>query len=980
MRGAGGKVDDICDASNRTTKKRRRTRWDLDDEESEVQDRQRWRGANSWKNDNDEGRIGIVSNKTVKLTANINEEDDLRTQKEDQEEMRADELTRDEMERDAFAERLRERDSRKTLLQSENVKESGLGDVAESTDDGTIHRLRELSRRQYLRKREAREIAKLREEIEDEIELFKGQQLSRREVRAIEKKKRLYELASQRVALLEEDDGRDQETYQFGIDAAGESGTRRYKMPSAEDSGKKDLLEKERKFALLTRRYREEDQGKGYVRGEQAVWEEDRIGASTGVGKAFSGADEGQFGDTGARYDLVQEPVDFRDEAGDILKGEGDINNIPQPRSACDGLMGARERILEERRSLPMWEFRDQLVKAVRDHQVLIVVGETGSGKTTQIPQFLIEEGFESVVCTQPRRVAAMSVAARVAHEMGVKLGHEVGYSIRFEDCTSDKTVVKYMTDGMMLREFLSEPDLQNYNVIMVDEAHERSLSTDIVMGLVKDIARFRGSKVRVIIASATVDAEKFSDYFDEAPIFNVPGRRYPVHAYYSKAPVPDYLDASVVTTLQIHQSQPAGDILLFLPGQEEIEAACEALQTRTQGLGSKVAELIILPMYSSLPSDLQAKIFEPTPKKARKVVVATNIAETSVTIPGTVYVIDPGFSKQKTYNPKTGLESLIVAPISQAGATQRAGRAGRTQPGKCFRLYTKEAFRKEMLPQPTPEILRTNLCQVVLLLLSLGITNLISFDFIDPPPTTTLVSSLETLYSLGALNSRGSLTKLGRRMAELPLSPEMGKAVLASEKYGSSSEVVTISAMLSISNNIFYRPRNKKQLADAALKTLARIGGGDFGLLLNVYNSWIESGCSTQWCYDNFVQVRSLKRARDIREQLTTLMERVEIQETSAGGVLDDVIRAFTAGFFEQSVKLYKTGYKTIRKPHKVEIHPSSVLHRADRTIEWMIYFELVHTKKEYVRTLAEVQLEWLKEAAPHLYEEKKFEQRSRK
>mmetsp|Transcript_18080 Transcript_18080/g.72343 ORF Transcript_18080/g.72343 Transcript_18080/m.72343 type:complete len:320 (-) Transcript_18080:2713-3672(-) len=306
-----------------------------------------------------------------------------------------------------------------------------------------------------------------------------------------------------------------------------------------------------------------------------------------------------------------------------------------------------------------------------------------------------------------------MSVAARVATEMGCKLGSQVGYSIRFEDCTSDKTVIKYMTDGMLLREFLSEPDLGQYHVIIIDEAHERSLSTDIAMGLVKDIARARGDSIRIIISSATLNAEKFRDYFDDAPIFNIPGRRYPVDIYYTKAPEADYLDACCVSVLQIHASQPPGDILVFLTGQEEIETAVEILNQRTRGLGSKVLELIIAPIYSTLPADMQAKIFEPTPPGARKVVLATNIAETSVTIPGIVYVIDPGFCKQKSYNPKTGMESLIVVPVSRAGAVQRTGRAGRTQPGKCFRMFTKWSFYNEMEEDTIPEILRTNLAQV---------------------------------------------------------------------------------------------------------------------------------------------------------------------------------------------------------------------------------------------------------------------------
>ncbi|KAK6040202.1 helicase protein [Cooperia oncophora] len=449
--------------------------------------------------------------------------------------------------------------------------------------------------------------------------------------------------------------------------------------------------------------------------------------------------------------------------------------------------------IEETRKSLPVYAFRDQFIEAVKEHQVLIIEGETGSGKTTQLPQYLYEAGFckdgKKIGCTQPRRVAAMSVAARVAEEVGCKLGMQVGYSIRFEDCTSEKTVLKYMTDGMLLREFLNEPDLASYSVMMIDEAHERTLHTDILFGLVKDIARFR-KDLKLLISSATLDAEKFSTF--------------PVDIYYTQAPEADYMDAVMVTVMQIHLTQPLpGDILVFLTGQEEIESVQEALMEKTKALGSKIKELIPLPIYANLPSDLQAKIFEPTPPNARKVILATNIAETSVTIDGICYVIDPGFSKQNSFDARSGVEHLHVVTISkvwssrigfscrktflsylsQASANQRAGRAGRTGPGKCFRLYTAWAYKHELEDQPIPEIQRTNLGNVVLMLKSLGIHDLVHFDFLDPPPQETLVIALEQLYALGALNHRGELTKLGRRMAEFPCDPCMSKMIIASEK-----------------------------------------------------------------------------------------------------------------------------------------------------------------------------------------------------
>ncbi|KAL3268525.1 hypothetical protein HHI36_007634 [Cryptolaemus montrouzieri] len=390
--------------------------------------------------------------------------------------------------------------------------------------------------------------------------------------------------------------------------------------------------------------------------------------------------------------------------------------------------------IVKQRESLPIYKLKEELLKAVSENQILIVIGETGSGKTTQITQYLAEAGFIArgkIGCTQPRRVAARSVAKRVSEEFGCRLGQEVGYTIRFEDCTTSETIIKYMTDGMLLRECLMDLDLKSYSVIMLDEAHERTINTDVLFGLLKQAVTKR-SELKLIVTSATLDAVKFSQYFFEAPIFTIPGRTFPVEVLYTNEPETDYLDASLITVMQIHLREPPGDILLFLTGQEEIDATCEILYERMKSLGPDVPDLIILPVYSALPSEMQTRIFDPAPPGSRKVVIATNIAETSLTIDGIFYVVDPGFVKQIVYNSKTGMDSLVVTPISQAQAKQRAGRAGRTGPGKCYRLYTERAYRDEMLPTSVPEIQRTNLATTVLDLKTMGINDLLHFDFMD--------------------------------------------------------------------------------------------------------------------------------------------------------------------------------------------------------------------------------------------------------
>jgi pre-mRNA-splicing factor ATP-dependent RNA helicase DHX16 len=869
----------------------------------------------------------------------------------------------DQRQREELEQRLLDRESKNTKKKGPKDKQNNRQVPAEFENEQdkqqVFSKLRQIARLEYLNRREKDQLEQLEDQLAQDKRDFRDEELTKRERKERQAKEQVIQYARNREDVTKID---------------------RYQMPDSYYDADKNKSQQDKRFAVLTKRYEE---APGRDVSEQQEWEQKQIGRA-----------KMQFGALDRKveqeYDYVlDEEIEF--VAQDILQGKRDLPKELlelEEASKADKQKEEQDKkalsIQEVRKSLPVYPYRDQLLQAIGDHQVLVIVGETGSGKTTQLTQYLHEAGYtkdgKMIACTQPRRVAAMSVAARVAEEMGVKLGNEVGYSIRFEDCTSEKTVIKYMTDGMMLREFLGQPDLSSYSVIIVDEAHERSLHTDILFGLVKDIVRFR-KDVKLLISSATIQAEKFSDYFDQAPIFTIPGRRYPVDILYTKAPESNYLEASVVTTLQIHLTQPSGDILVFLTGQDEIESADEMLKQRMKGLPSSVPELIIVPIYSTLPSSMQAKIFEKTPPGCRKVVLATNIAETSLTIDGIAYVIDCGFSKINSYNPRRGMESLIVTPISKASANQRAGRAGRVGPGKCFRLYTAWSFNNELEESPIPEIQRVNLANVVLQLKSLGINDLIHFDFLDAPPVETLIAALEHLYALGALNDKGELTTLGRKMAEFPLDPQLAKTLIASEKYECTEELVTICSMLTVNNSIFFRPKDKAVHADNARKNFFR-PGGDHMTLLAVYNEWASEpsdGLRESWCKQNFIQSRSMKRAKQVRDQLVALMERVEIELISNPHEDVAIRKAITSGFFYHVASLQKSGnYKTFHKPQTVHIHPSSSLY--EQSPKWLLYHELVFTSKEFMRQVIQIDPQWLPDIAPHLYQDTKIEEATRK
>lgn len=875
------------------------------------------------------------------------------------------EMDRDRLERDEFAKRLNKKDSEKTkkLVEDRSSTKEGkeisrrraLAEDA-AARQAAMPDLRERSRQEYLKKREAEKIALLRKQVfEESEELRTNPDLTKRERDEFAKNRELLRIAEERLRI---DDYRDG-----------------YTMPEDYITEKGKIDRKKKEEALYKRYVERDEHGQEKFVTEQEEWEREQTAKAKAQISQSERVDEGEYEYVFDDAQKISFVMDSR------LEGDGKALTKEQ-RFLQEQLKAAERKaasIEDTRKSLPIYTFREQLLEAIAQYQVLIIVGETGSGKTTQIPQYLHEAGYTKdglkVGCTQPRRVAAMSVAARVAEEMGVKVGNEVGYSIRFEDATSDKTILKYMTDGMLLREFLTEPDLGAYSALMIDEAHERTLHTDILFGLVKDIARFR-PELKLLISSATMDAQKFAKYFDDAPIFNIPGRRYPVDIHYTPQPEANYLAAAVTTIFQIHITQGKGDILVFLTGQEEIEAAEQNLQETSRKLGSKVPEMVICPIYANLPSELQSKIFEPTPPGARKVVLATNIAETSLTIDGIVFVIDPGFVKENVYNARTGMESLVVTPCSRASANQRSGRAGRVGPGKCFRLYTKFAFYNELDENTTPEIQRTNLNSIVLLLKSLGINDLIEFDFMDPPPAETLIRALEQLYALGALNDRGELTKIGRQMAEFPTDPMLAKSILAADKHGCVEEVLSIIAMLGEASALFYRPKDKKIHADSARARFTIKEGGDHFSLLNIWNQWVDSDFSYVWARENFLQQRSLTRARDVRDQLAKLCDRVEVSISTVGAnELVPIQKSLTAGFFPNAARLQRGGdsYRTVKNGMTVHLHPSSTLFEINP--KWVLFYELVLTSREYMRSNMPLLPEWLTEVAPHFYKKKDLE-----
>ncbi|KAF4378789.1 hypothetical protein F8388_006240 [Cannabis sativa] len=621
--------------------------------------------------------------------------------------------------------------------------------------------------------------------------------------------------------------------------------------------------------------------------------------------------------------------------------------------------------------NLPIVQFEEKIIETVEQNPVVVIIGETGSGKSTQLSQILHKHGYSksgAIGVTQPRRVAAVSVSRRVAQELGVRLGEEVGYAIRFEDRTCDRTFIKYLTDGVLLRESLANPELNQYSVIILDEAHERSLNTDILLGLMKRLIKRRTSNLKVLITSATLDGEKVSNFFSNCPVLNVPGKLYPVEILYSNERPKSYLESCLKTALDLHVREPEGDILVFMTGQ--------------------------------------VRVFSPPPANCRRIIVSTNIAETSLTVDGVVYVIDSGYVKQRQYNSSTGMYSLDVVQISKVQANQRAGRAGRTRPGKCYRLYPSAVYNDEFLDVTIPEIQRSSLAGTVLYLKSLDLRDIdiLKFDFLDPPSSESLEDALKQLYLIDAIDENGLITSIGRTMAELPLEPSLSRTLIEANEYGCLSQALTVASMLSAETMLLPgRSKNtEKKRKQEHLDLPDGSGWGDHIQLLQIYECWHQTDYDIDWlkdhglqCYDEFIHLDSFNLCRERDEVRQGCKEAVgsDYAENCKGyhfdisssflkpGPLDVqtsrrrreseqdyyyLRKALCIGYANQLAErmVYHNGYRTLGfKPQVVQVHPSSVLEPDDegKLPDYIIFHELIATSRPYLRTVCSVDIKWV-------------------
>ena len=620
------------------------------------------------------------------------------------------------------------------------------------------------------------------------------------------------------------------------------------------------------------------------------------------------------------------------------------------------------------RTELPVYKQRERILEALEDNQVIVVESPTGSGKTTQLPMVLHEAGFADggiIGVTQPRRIAAVSVSEYIAQELGEGNGGKVGYKMRFEDHTSPDTRIKIMTDGILLQELKADDMLSRYSVIMVDEAHERSLNIDFILGLLKRILAER-PHFRVIVSSATINAEVFSEYFDAAPIVRIEAQMYPVEVIHDPPLMdndPDELLRKIEEiVVRIVEEGPEGDILIFLSGEQIIKNCVSVL-----GMSPVAGKLHLMPLYGRLSKEEQDAVFPPPPEGKKKVVVATNIAETSITIDGITAVIDPGLAKMNYYNPRTFTSSLVEGPISKASANQRKGRAGRTRPGVCYRLYTPEDFDSRPL-FTLEEIYRTDLSEVVLRMAELGIRDFAAFDFISSPGRRSIIGAVETLDLLDALTPENALSEVGRMMADFPLLPRFSRMIVAAIRAFPDviRETVTAAAFLT-TNTPFLLPQGEEVAARRAHHRY-RDDFGDFVSYLKLLHAYETAENKQKFCERRYLDPRTMAEIYNVREQLLEIVSDMGIP-IGRGGSNANYLCAVSRGLIQF---LCARGGKNIYRSltaDRIQIHPGSVMFREDP--EYFVAGEIVRTSRMYARSVSPIEREWIPRIAPELAED---------
>ena len=650
-----------------------------------------------------------------------------------------------------------------------------------------------------------------------------------------------------------------------------------------------------------------------------------------------------------------------------------------------DSSTSSSAAILQFPPELPISARVADIATAIHENQVIIVAGATGSGKTTQLPKIALAmgRGLEKIIgVTQPRRIAATSVAARVASELGTPLGTDVGYQVRFDDRTSPATYVKFMTDGILLAEIHGDRLLRRYDTLVIDEAHERTLTIDFLLGWLKRILPERPD-LKVIISSATIDTERFSELFGGAPVVQVEGRTYPVDVLYEPPrDDADLAEAVADAVANVTSLDPRGDILVFLPGEREIREAENELNSR--GL----RHTVIQPLYARLAASDQAKVFASIPQ--RRVILATNVAETSVTIPGIVYVVDTGIARLSRYDPRSGTTRLQIEAVSQASADQRKGRCGRVRDGICVRLYDEQSFAAR--PAFTdPEIKRTGLAAVILRMKSLDLGDVEDFPFLDPPQPKAIAEGYRVLEELGALGERRELTPLGQQLARFPVDPRIARMIMAGAELGVLREVLVIAAALNIQDPR-ERPRELQQKADD-LHRRFRDERSDFIGLLRLWEFVKDAerkGTSNlrRTCKDSFLSFLRVREWGEVHRQLEEIVRELRLDKTSGAGKEgkgrggdDPLHRALLTGLLSK-VGTWNSENRIYigAKQTRFNIHPSSALAR--KPPAWIMAFELVETTQLFARVAAKIDPEWLAEAAPHLlkrsYSEPHWSERS--